>query len=83
MGVRLYFNDHKMQFQNWMLPVREFKPSSQMRQGSTGLRRSMDVWARAISLHYGITYEDIFSATTDKAGDVRILNQLDILTNWD
>ena len=83
MGIRLYFNDHKMQFQNWMLAVREFKPSSQMRQGPTGLRRAMEAWARAILLHYGIKYEDIFSATTDKAGDVRILNQLDIETNWD
>ena len=54
-----------------------------MRQGPTGLRRAMEAWARAILLHYGIKYEDIFSATTDKAGDVRILNQLDIETNWD
>lgn len=83
MGVRLYFNDVKMKFQSWMLSIREFNPSSQMRQGSTGLQRAMNVWAKAILLHYGIKYEEIFSATTDKAGDVRILNQLDIDTNWD
>ena len=83
MGIRLYFNDAKMKFQNWMLSVREFNPSFQMRKGPTGLRRSMDVWAKAICLHYGIKFEDIFGATTDKAGDVRILNQLDIQANWD
>ena len=82
-GIRLYFNDHKMRFQNWMLAVREFNPSSQIRQGTTGLNRAMRVWAKAIMEHYGISFEDIFAATTDKAGDVRILNQLEINSNWD
>ena len=83
MGVRACFLDHNMTYQNWMLAVREFKPSSQMRQGPTGLRRAMSCWALAILKHYGINFEDIFGATTDKAGDVRILNQLDIEANWE
>ena len=82
-GIRLYFNDEQMKLQNWMLAVREFNPSSHIRQGPDGLRRAMRVWARAILLHYGLEFKNIFSATTDKAGDVRILCQLDIGTNWD
>ena len=82
-GVRLYFLNPEYVMQTLLLAVREFDPSSALRQGEGGLRTSMRVWFRGILATYGLTFDCVFGATTDGAGDVRILSQHDVKALWE
>ena len=82
-GVRLYFLDPDYIMQTLLLAVREFDPSSAIRQGEGGLRTAMRVWFRGILATYGLNFDSIFGATTDGAGDVRILSQQDVRALWE
>ena len=82
-GVRLYFLDAEYIMNTMLLAVREFDPSSALRSGKGGLRTAMRVWLRGILAYYGLDFANIFGATTDGAGDVRILSQQDVLAFWE
>ena len=82
-GMRIYFLDTSFKLQTFLLGMREFKPSFNMRDGMFGLRTSMKVWALGLLASYGLDFSHIFSATTDGASDVRILTQQDMGALWE
>lgn len=82
-GLRLYFMNSDYVLQTFLLAVREFNPSFKMREGSEGLRTCMRVWAEGILSTFGLSFQNIFAATTDGAGDVRILSIHDIKAFWE
>ena len=69
--------------QNFLLAVREFDPSYNMREGKDGLRTCMRVWNEGILQMIGLSFKNIFAATTDGADDVRILCIHDINAFWE
>ena len=81
-GLRIYFMDNCFKLRTFLLGMREFKPSFGMRHGVGGLRKSMKVWAQGILNTYDLNFDNIFSATTDGAADVRILAQQDMNAIW-
>ena len=78
-GLRLFFLDPEYALRTFLLAVREFDPSSKMREGKEGLRTCMRVWNEGILEIFGLSFKNIFGATTDGAGDVRILAMHDFL----
>ena len=82
-GLRLFFLDPEYVFRTFLLAVREFNPSSDLRTGQDGLRTCMRVWNEGILELFGLTFLNIFSATTDGAGDVRILSIYDMKALWE
>ena len=82
-GCRLYFLDPSFLWQTFLIGVREFDPSFSMRGMVGGLRTAMCVWLRGLLETYGIDFQNIFAATTDGAGDVRVLSMLDVLAFWE
>ena len=82
-GLRLYFLDSQYILTTIMLAIREFYPSSAMRTGEDGLSTSMRVWLRGMLATFGLTFEHIFGAATDAAGDVRLLCKNDVNANWE
>ena len=82
-GLRLFFMDPEYALRTFLLAVREFDPSSEIREGKEGLRTCMRVWNEGILEIFGLTFKNIFGATTDGAGDVRILSIYDIMAYWE
>lgn len=83
MGLRIYFLDTLYQMKTYMLGVREFSPPSIMRTGENGLHLCMGVWGDSLLDNYDLCSNNIFAATTDNAGDVRILSKRTMGANWD
>ena len=83
MGMRIYFMDKFFELQTFLLGMREFDPSSAMRDGALGQRNSMNAWGKGLLKTYGLAFENVFSGTTDKANDVRVLCQQDMNAYWE
>ena len=82
-GLRLLFMDPDYVLTTIMLAIREFDPSSTMRTGEGGLATSMRVWMNGMLETFGLSFKNIFGATTDAAGDVRLLIINSVKAYWE
>ena len=69
-GVRIYFVDEFFELETRLLAIREFNPSSEIRQ-SHKLGHLLQVWVQTVLKDYQLNEDHVFGSTTDGGSDVK------------
>ena len=70
-GLRHYWIDKNWDFHTSLLAVRRFRPAPDLDDYRTKASEVLKDWAENVLLDFGLTWADIFGATSDAGADVK------------
>ncbi len=82
LGVRLFFVDSLFNYRSYVLAVKPFNPSSAIRK-SHRLSDIIFTWVRDVLHEFGLSLNDLMSATTDAGSDIKRFGDVLLDCKWE
>ena len=79
--VRVYFVSPAWKLESFVLALRHFNPSHQLRS-THRLSNLQGLWAKMVFQQYGFNISDLYGSTSDAGSDIKRLTQTVLKTQW-